>query len=183
MKKILLLSLILIFHLDLYGQNRTGFIEIGGQGIGASLNYEFGFNPYNFSDLRVRVGAGGFLGGENKFYSLPVSVNKLFGRGPSYFEFGLGMTMLKFSNQSQSFCASGYYDSKGNYICTSQTTVNDYQFFIPIDNELSMVGTMNIGYRKIPEYGGITWRVNITPMFNKNGIWPLFGGVGIGYAF
>jgi hypothetical protein len=45
------------------------------------------------------------------------------------------------------------------------------------------MGTMNIGYRKIPVDGGFTWRVNLTPIFNNNGFWPLFAGVGFGYAF
>jgi hypothetical protein len=45
------------------------------------------------------------------------------------------------------------------------------------------MGTMNIGYRKIPENGGFTWRVNLTPIFNNNGFWPLFAGIGLGYAF
>jgi len=30
---------------------------------------------------------------------------------------------------------------------------------------------------------GFTFRANITPLFNTHGFWPLFAGIGLGYAF
>jgi hypothetical protein len=69
------------------------------------------------------------------------------------------------------------------HIEIEKTEESDINFILPVDGSPSLMGTMNIGYRKIPENGGFTWRVNLTPIFNNNGFWPLFAGVGLGYAF
>jgi hypothetical protein len=69
------------------------------------------------------------------------------------------------------------------YVCLYQDVESDKNFILPVDGSPSLMGTMNIGYRKIPVDGGFTWRVNLTPIFNNNGFWPLFAGVGFGYAF
>jgi len=93
------------------------------------------------------------------------------------------MTFLGFKNERITYCQSGYFDANGMYICTKQAVDNDYNFILPIDGSPNIMGTMNIGYRKIPVDGGFSWRVNLTPIFNNNGFWPLFAGVGMGYTF
>jgi hypothetical protein len=35
----------------------------------------------------------------------------------------------------------------------------------------------------VPQGQGFTWKVALTPLFNENGFWPLFGGFAIGYKF
>jgi hypothetical protein len=184
MKKIIFITLFLFSQIDLYGQNSSVFVELGGQGLGATLNYEFGLKRYEFSDLRVRLGAGGINGKGDAFFSIPLSLNKLVGIGKGYFDFGIGATILRFRKDFNSGCISGYYDVSGNFICDDFSVVEENNnFFLQIENTPSLMGTLNIGYRKIPKRPGITWRANITPLFNGSGIWPWFGGVGVGYVF
>ncbi len=131
----------------------------------------------------MRVGAGGYATENDSFFSLPVMANKLYGRGPHYFELGFGLTLFAFDEDNYSTCSNGYYDSNGNYICTSYQDDSYYEFILPVDGSPSLMGTMNFGYRRVPVDGGFTWRINLTPIFNNNGFWPLYAGVGFGYAF
>jgi hypothetical protein len=91
------------------------------------------------------------------------------------------MTFFGVNNEPYSYCQS--FDSNGNCIGPLVTEESDVNFILPVDGSPSLMGTMNIGYRKIPVDGGFTWRVNLTPIFNNNGFWPLFAGIGFGYAF
>ena len=188
MKKLAFLFFFLFLSLHIYGQekavpSRSVFLELGGSGLAYSFNYDFRFDKHRVDSWGMRVGAGGFgIEGES-FYSLPVLVNKLYGKDTHFFELGLGMTFLGFKNERITYCQSGYFDANGMYICTKQAVDNDYNFILPIDGSPNIMGTMNIGYRKIPVDGGFSWRVNLTPIFNNNGFWPLFAGVGMGYTF
>ena len=188
MKKLAFLTLFLFLSLHIFGQDkavpyRSVFLELGGSGLAYSFNYDFRFDKHRVDSWGMRLGAGGFgIEGES-FYSLPVLVNKLYGKDTHFFELGLGMTFLGFKNERYTYCQSGYYDSNGVYICTMQSVENDYNFILPIDGSPNIMGTMNIGYRKVPVDGGFTWRLNLTPIFNNNGFWPLFAGVGMGYTF
>ncbi|MBA4299750.1 hypothetical protein SAMN03080617_00469 [Algoriphagus alkaliphilus] len=165
---------------------RSVFLELGGAGLPYSFNYDFRFDKTKMDSWGMRVGVGGYATENESFFSLPVMVNKLYGKGPHYFEMGLGMTFFAFDENryNYSYCANGYYDSTGNYICN--TMVNEqykYEFILPVDGSPSVMGTMNFGYRRVPVDGGFTWRLNLTPIFNNNGFWPLFAGAGFGYAF
>jgi hypothetical protein len=131
----------------------------------------------------MRVGVGGYAMEGDSFYSVPVLVNKLYGNGPHYFELGLGATFFGYSNEKYTYCANGFFDANGMYVCNDVVIDNNYNFILPVDGNPSLMGTMNIGYRKVPVDGGFSWRVNLTPIFNNNGFWPLFAGVGLGYAF
>ena len=163
--------------------HRTVFLELGGAGLAYSFNYDFRFDSTRMDSWGLRIGAGGFAIEGDSFYSLPVMVNKLYGNGPHYFEFGLGMTLFGYSNERYSYCASGYYDANGMYVCNQYESNDSYSFILPVDGNPSLMGTMNIGYRKVPVDGGFTWRLNLTPIVNNNGFWPLFAGVGFGYSF
>ena len=87
------------------------------------------------------------------------------------------------NNEPYSYCQS--FDSNGNCVgpLVTESTTDGDDFILKVDGSPSLMGTMNFGYRSIPEDGGFTWRVNMTPIFNNNGFWPLFAGVGFGYAF
>lgn len=162
------------------------FVEIGGAGLAYSFNYDFRFDKTKMDSWGMRVGAGGYTTGTDSFFSLPVMVNKLYGKGPHYFELGFGMTFFGFDedNYSYTYCQDGYYDANGNFICNTYVTEeSQYEFILPVDGSPSIMGTMNFGYRRVPVDGGFTWRLNLTPIFNNNGFWPLFAGVGFGYAF
>ena len=164
--------------------SKSVYLELGGPGLPYSFNYDFRFNPEDMNSWGIRVGAGGYtVSGGESFFSIPLMVNKLYGNGPHYFELGFGATFFGFSNDSYRYCIDGYYDQNtGQYICNSYDN-DDYSFILDVDGSPSLMGTMNIGYRKVPIDGGFMWKINVNPIFNNNGFWPLFGGIGIGYAF
>jgi len=188
MKKLLaLLIFFMLGHLVLAQEKtapyRSVFLELGGSGLAYSFNYDVRFDTTRIDSWGLRVGAGGYAMEGDSFYSLPVLVNKLYGNGPHYFELGLGATFFGYSNERDTYCASGYYDANGIYVCNQQAINDEYNFILPVDGNPSLMGTLNFGYRKVPVEGGFTWRVNLTPIFNNNGFWPLFAGIGLGYSF
>lgn len=188
MKKTLLPFLFLFIGFQVFGQEKlpsqSVFLEVGGAGLPYSFNYDFRFDPSNMNSWGMRVGAGGYtVSGGDSFFSLPIMANKLYGKGPHYFEFGAGMTFFTFSRDAYTYCESGYFDNNsGQYICSSYAQDN-FNFILDVDGSPSVMGVLNFGYRKIPVDGGFTWKVNVNPIFNNNGFWPLFVGVGFGYAF
>jgi hypothetical protein len=164
----LLLSSFAAFAQDQHLPTRSVFAELGGSGLAYSFNYDFRFDSTRMDSWGMRVGAGGYKIGGDSFFSLPVLVNRLFGKGDRFFELGLGMTFFGVNNEPYSYCQS--FDSNGNCIGPLVTEESDVNFILPVDGSPSLMGTMNIGYRKIP-------------VFNNNGFWPLFAGIGLGYAF
>ncbi|WP_232825671.1 hypothetical protein [Algoriphagus litoralis] len=188
MKKTLTLLVLLFIGFKATAQDklptRSVFLELGGAGLPYSFNYDFRFDKERMDSWGMRVGAGGYSTQEDHFFSLPVMVNKLYGKGPHYFEFGFGATFFAYDESNYTYCESGYFDSNGVFICTSSVIQeSNYQFILPVDGSPSVMGTINIGYRRIPVDGGFTWRFNLTPIFNNNGFWPLYAGIGFGYAF
>ena len=162
---------------------QAAFVEIGGPGLPYSFNYDFRFNKNDINSWGMRVGFGGFsLEGES-FFTVPVMANKLFGKGRHFFELGLGATFIAYDTESYEY-QSCYTDANGDYICTSYGESDDSTYFIlEIDNSPSVMGVLNFGYRRMPVDGGFIWKANLNPIFNNHGFWPLFAGVGIGYAF
>ncbi|PZX54852.1 hypothetical protein [Algoriphagus chordae] len=159
------------------------FVELGGAGLPYSFNYDFRFNKTKVDSWGMRVGFGGYAVDQSSFFSLPVMVNKLLGKGPHYFEVGFGATFFTFDNSNSDYCIDGTYDpNTGIYTCTTYES-SDYNFILDVDSSPSLMGTLNFGYRRVPVDGGFTWKININPIFNNNGFWPLYAGVGFGYAF
>lgn len=162
---------------------RSIYIELGGPGLPYSFNYDFRFDKTKVDSWGMRAGFGGFAMDGGSFFSAPLMVNRLMGKGPHYFEIGLGATFFAFDESNNSYCIDGYYDpNTGVYTCNTYES-SGYSFILDVDGSPSLMGTMNFGYRRVPVDGGFTWKVNINPIFNNNGFWPLFGGVGFGYAF
>ncbi|GAB2485367.1 MAG: hypothetical protein EP311_00910 [Cytophagales bacterium] len=160
------------------------FLEVGGAGLPYSFNYDFRFDRSRMDSWGMRLGFGGYTTDGDSFFSLPIMVNKLYGKGPHYFELGFGATLFAFDEYSYSYCANGFFDSNGQYICTSTVQeTSSYNYILDVDGSPSVMGTMNFGYRRVPVDGGFTWRVALTPIFNNNGFWPLYAGFGFGYAF
>jgi hypothetical protein len=190
MKKLLTLVLILFSVQFIHAQEteslptQSVYVELGGAGLPYSFNYDFRFDKAKMDSWGMRVGAGGYsVSDGDSFFSIPVMVNKLYGKGPHYFELGFGATFFTFSQQTYNN-VSCYYDQNGQYICNEFTsTSDDFSFILPVDGSPSIMGTMNFGYRRIPVDGGFTWKVNLNPIFNNNGFWPLYAGIGLGYAF
>ncbi|GGF37518.1 hypothetical protein GCM10011339_27590 [Echinicola rosea] len=128
---------------------RAVYAELGGAGL-----------VYSFSDQSL--------------LTVPVQVNRLFGRGNHYFEVGAGTTLVNFRETVYD------YDSNGNAVERESKT---WHFIMDMGETPAVMGTLNFGYRRVPDEPGFTWRVNLTPVFNSNGFWPLFAGIGAGYAF
>ncbi|RAI91521.1 hypothetical protein [Algoriphagus yeomjeoni] len=158
------------------------YMELGGPGLPYSFNYDFRFDKTKIDSWGMRVGFGGYAVDGDSFFSLPVMVNKLYGKGNHFFEMGFGATFLAFNNQNY-YYESCYYDGNGNYVCDSYSESGYTSFILDIDNSPSIMGVMNFGYRRVPTDGGFMWKINLNPIFNTNGFWPLFAGVGLGYAF
>lgn len=191
MRNTLLILLITVLPLIVNAQEKpvtqSIYLELGGAGLPYSLNYDFRFDKDRIDSWGMRVGAGGYaISGGDSFFSAPIQVNKLFGKNGHYFEFGAGATFLAFSSETYSYCQSGYNDpDTGEFICTDLfTSRSDFtEFILEIDGSPNVMGTLNFGYRKIPVDGGFMWKVNLNPIFNNSGFWPLWVGVGFGYAF
>lgn len=157
------------------------YVELGGAGLPYSFNYDFRFDKTRMDSWGMRVGFGGYALEGDSFFSLPVMVNKLYGKGNHFFEMGLGATFLAFKNDY--YYDNCYYDGNGNYICNPNSSSNSTSFILDINSSPSIMGVMNFGYRRMPSDGGFMWKLNLNPIFNNNGFWPLFAGVGLGYAF
>lgn len=153
------------------------FVELGGPAIVYSFNYDFRFDKENLQSWGMRVGVGGYArsssynGGNNSdgLFTIPLQVTRLFGRTKHFFELGGGATFM-------------YARSTSNF-GSNQFSSKDYDFILNSGETPTFMGTLNLGYRKIPENGGFTFRANLTPVFNQNGFWPIWAGVGFGYAF
>ncbi len=193
-KNILLLLLLCVAHVGISQQEekfykpstQSAYLELGGAGLIYSFNYDFRFNPDQVDSWGMRVGLGGYGTSNDSFFSVPVMVNKLYGKGPHFFEMGMGFTFFTFDENSFSnytYCVSGSFDANGNYICNQYSDDAAYQVILPVDGNPSLMGTLSLGYRRMPVDGGFMWKASLTPVFNNNGFWPLFVGVGLGYAF
>ena len=189
MKRVILISILLMSMHLVQAQNadtklatRSIYMELGGPGLPYSFNYDFRFDKTRLDSWGMRLGFGGYAVDGDSFFSLPVMVNKLYGKGNHFFEMGLGATFIAFNNDNY-YYTNCYYDSNGNYICNQSSDVNTTSFILDVDSSPSIMGVMNFGYRRMPTDGGFMWKVNLNPIFNNNGFWPLFAGVGLGYAF
>lgn len=159
------------------------FVEIGGPSLVYTFNYDFRFDKSNMNSWGLRAGAGGFKLSEESLLTVPLQVTRLFGRGKHYFEIGGGFTFINYKSTYTSYSYS-YDAATGEHIETfTQESRKDWSFILDIDKTPNVMGTLNFGYRRIPVNGGFTFRANLTPIFNNNGFWPLFAGVGLGYAF
>ncbi|MCO6497699.1 MAG: hypothetical protein J5I50_08575 [Chitinophagaceae bacterium] len=159
MKKCLFLLTGLFFYLSSSAQvPKAVYAELLGPGV-FSVNYDMRFS--NREDgFGGRIGVGGLWAKDEVskvgLLTIPAGLNYLFGNdGKNYFEVGLGVTYVKVD-------ASADEDSKmfnGTF------------------------GNATLGYRLAPEAGGFFFKIQLTPIFNKNGFFPFYGGVGLGYKF
>ena len=162
MKTQILIIFSLLFSLNLNAQNaKVVYAELGGPGI-VSANYDMRFSKKE-DGFGGRIGIGGFSlkddfeeAGRISLFTIPVGINYLLGKdGKNFFEIGAGFTYI---NVGTSY--------------GSESSVLESSF-----------GNLTFGYRMAPTKGGFVFKAQITPLFNKNGFWPYFGGVGFGYKF
>lgn len=134
------------------------FVELGGNGILYSLNYDYKFANH----ISGRIG-GMFatLRDENSderigLLLLPTMVNYLIGSGNSRIELGLGLLWGY---------ANGELDDVGSF------------------SGFGLGGaTSTIGYRLQPVEGGFNFRVALTPFVTSDGF-QFWGGLGFGFGF
>lgn len=142
---------------------KTVFVEIGGPGF-ISANYDF-----RFAEARnawgMRAGLGYFAVEGESFFTIPLQVNYLLGRGGNYFEMGAGASFLNLGYTEFS------YDGWGSLI--REEKVNDTQ----------IMGSMTFGYRKQPVDGGFNFRAGLSPVFWKGNFIPYLGYLSFGYSF
>ncbi len=138
----------------LFGQSiskrQTVYLELGGNGLFTSVNYDFQLTKK--PGLGIRAGIG-FYSLDPFVLTIPVGVNYLFElqQNKSYMELGLGATWTK---ENVSLYLEPDLNKKrtnfGNYFPT-------------------------IGYRKHTKKS-FMWRMSLTPLINQNGFQPFFGG-------
>ena len=159
MKQLLLLIIMATSVLFSFGQTTFKkndiYLEAGGNGLFASINYERQLTKE--PGLGARIGVGFYS--ENAFYlTIPVGINYLFklNSDKSFIDAGLGVTWTRID---------------GDLFGESKNSNGDHFVnFIP-----------SIGYRRHTTHN-LMWRISITPVVNKNGLVPWLG-LSIGKRF
>jgi hypothetical protein len=177
--KYILCLLLIMFSFPGFAQTTTKavYVEAGGIGLPFSFSYDTRFKKGTNTGVGGRIGVGGFALEDEKMLTIPLQVNWLFGKEKNYFELGVGATFLHYDGYEYTDYVC---DMNG---CNPTGKVYAGDFILPISNTNSVMGTLNFGYRRVPLGSGFTWRAAITPIFNENGFWPLYAGVGVGYKF
>lgn len=179
MKKLVtLFSLIFLLQFSVSAQvpgSQSVYVELGGAGLVYSFNYDFRFDKNNINSWGMRMGAGGWAFNNTwrseGLLTMPVQINRLFGKQKHFFELGGGTTFI-------------YYRERFNDWNTGEPIVwKDFDFILNSGDTPAFMGTLNFGYRRIPVDGGFTFKANLNPIFNHRGFWPLWVGIGFGYAF
>jgi len=135
------------------------FIELGGQGILLTANYDTRFSNRR-DGLGGRAGIGYIAADGDHATTIPLSLNYLLGKGNKFFEIGLGATMI--------------------------SSKVDFSFFddnSEPEKNSNVIGTMSFAYRVQPVDSGFSFRAGITPVFNSDFFIPYYGGISLGYTF
>jgi hypothetical protein len=131
------------------------YLEAGGNGLFASVNYERQLTKQ--PGLGVRLGVGFYT--ENAFYlTIPVGIDYLFklNNDKSFIDAGFGVTWTRID---------------GNLFGESNNSNGDsFVNFIP-----------SVGYRRHTTQH-LMWRISVTPVVNKSGFVPWLG-LSIGKRF
>jgi len=128
------------------------FLEAGGNGLFASLNYERQVTA--LPRLSIRVGAG-FYGEKAAYLSLPVGLNYLIklAKPNSFIDAGFGTTWAQANGR----------------LFGSETNSSNNNFFSYVPS---------VGYRRYTDKQYM-WRISFTPVINQYGFMP-WAGVSLG---
>ena len=142
--------------------SKAVFIELGGNGLLFSANYEMRFKKGEQDGIGIRAGIGGISGTDNignsvGVLTLPLAINNIIGKRRSAFETGVGITPVIASVKGTSF-------------------TNDFK-------TTGIVGFINIGYRFQPIKNGFLFKINWTPVISGGGFEPRWFGIALGYGF
>lgn len=145
-------------------QGNTIFLELGGNGLLYSINYEKSLPSKvalraGFGYMSVSATSGG-AGANASVVTIPLTFSYLAGSGSAKFEVGAGATMTRFSGSA----STGF----GDEISAGA--------FVP-------VGTFIAGLRLAPAGGGFNFKLNFTPFWHPDvGFFP-WGGLAFGIGF
>jgi hypothetical protein len=172
------LAVLLAFGATAQTTAKAVYMEAGGIGLPYSISFDTRFKKGANTGMGGRLGFGGFAIDGEKMLTVPLQLNWLFGKERNYFELGVGATFVHYEGY-------GYYEDYtcGPNGCFPSGEYYTGDFVLPISSVNSVMGTFNFGYRRMPVGSGFTWKAAITPLFNNNGFWPLFGGIAVGYKF
>ncbi|MEO5889710.1 MAG: hypothetical protein ABIQ31_05620 [Ferruginibacter sp.] len=128
------------------------YLELGGNGIYGSINYERLVNAGN-GDLTFRIGAGYYSGNQQFRMSLPIGVNYLFAlqNKNSFIDFGIGAT----------------WASAPGLIKDSKTRIRDYNKYI-----VNFIPSL--GWRTHVK-SAYMFRASLTPIINNSRVIPSVG--------
>ena len=146
-------------------RNNLVFLELGGNGILYTMNYDRAIA----GGFTVRVGVGHLAEGANPIagdvqtaslpaVGAPFLINYVRGRGRHRLEVGAGVTLL-------------YASARASTRYRAATAA-----------DLTPLATALIGYRYVPPEGGFTYRAGFTPLVSDAGVLP-WGGLSVGYLF
>lgn len=165
MRKIHLFTALLLsisFFAKSQGAAKSVYAEIGGPGV-ISANFDTRFSNKE-GGLGGRIGIGGFTfrdwfdDGKTTVIFIPIGLNYLLGKdGKNYFEMGASVTPV----------ISSYKGSSTDEDETFSTTF----------------GNLLFGYRLQPKDGGFTFRGFVSPIISREGLFPFYGGISLGYKF
>lgn len=126
--------------------------ELLGSGLIFSAHYDFRFAKKQ-NGWGMRAGLGFFGGSGGGILTVPVGVNHLAGKGPHYFESGLGFTLASFTGDTD------FLDESGSLLFPS------------------------VGYRYQPLGKGLVARVYLGPLvgITEGAGWFFWGGFSLGY--
>ncbi len=148
-------------------KNKYVYAEALGSAGLYSLNYDFRFNENRRDGWGLRSGFS-YLNLTTYNYSgdvlnyrvllLPLQVNYLFGKQKRFFEVGLGATYIIKSRQGTLMAPEYEY------------TIKYLGRRIP-----NVLGTMSLGYRRLPVKGKIMWGISATPLIGNSFTLPNIG--------
>ena len=139
------------------------FLELGGNGINASISFEQVILSKNHKlSLRVGVGNASYgivFGPPNKVLTIPTELIYLLGKDMNYLDIGLGI----------SFARESYMDK-----------ISRYFFIVP-----------RVSYRRYNKKENRYFRIGYTPILDQSVFgcekghqnFPIFFGAGIGFVF
>ena len=144
---------------DKSSYRKSVFVEVLGNGIIMSLNYDMRLQRHKNDGVGFRVGMG--LGEYfpkiendlNRYISLPVNLNYIVGKQRSGLETGIGITPQ-----------------------ISLTTLED-------NPQTKSIGYLNMGYRFQPLKDGLILRAVWTPYYYNKEFYTNWAGVSVGYSF
>lgn len=150
--------------------NKSVFFELGGNGLGLSLNFESrlaksekGFGLRGGIGLIPAINAGDadiLIPSSPAVLTIPISINHLAGKAPSYLETGLGVT----------------------YAYTNGTFSSDFWGYSEKVQQGIFLLIPSVGYRYAKTGKGFMGRIVISPIIGSGGV-TFWAGLSAGYKF